>query len=130
MKTAKNINEHSQTTLNVGDAVYTTTLGQLKKDDVKFIIHTLGPIPGSQSIKLVKLSIFNTLKLADHLGVKSLVLPAISGGIFAASGPQRWAKNVRQLIIEAINDYINSQPTKIKTIYLISINEKDQRLWS
>jgi len=128
MKTAKNINDQSQTVLNVGDAVYTSTAGQLKTDKVQFIIHTLGPVAGSDDISLVQLSIFNTLALADHLQIKSLVLPAISGGIFAAGQPG-WATQVRQLILEAIDKYMNTQPTKIGKIYIISYDLNDKSLW-
>jgi uncharacterized membrane protein len=58
----------------------------------------------------------------------SPVLPAISGGIFAHSIPL-WPKEVRKLIVEEINNYMNNQQTQMQKIYLISSNSKDQNLW-
>jgi len=128
MKKAKNSEDKSQLKLKIGEAVYTPTQGQLLTDRVKYIIHTLGPVAGVDDISLVKTSIFNTLKMADHLHVKTLILPAISGGIFASGNPL-WSTEVRKLIVEEIKNYMNNQPTQIQTIYLISIDEKDQKLW-
>lgn len=128
MTSAKNINNQSQLELKVGQTVYTSTIGQLSKDNVKYIIHALGPIADQQNISLIKTTIFNVLKMSDFLNAKNIVIPAISGGIFAGSDPN-WPKQIRQLIIDEINNYMNNQPTKISKIYLISINETDQKLW-
>lgn len=114
--------------LKVGNAAYTSVDGQLKLDKISYIIHGLGPVAGSDDISLIKATIYNILKLADHLTIKTIILPAISGGIFALGDPT-WATKIRQLIIDEIKNYINNQPTKIQKIYLISYDNKDQALW-
>ena len=75
---------------------------------------------GIDDIRLIKLTIFNILKLADHLNLKTMILPAVSGGIFAGDN-KKWATDIRKLIIDEINNYMNNQLTKIKKIYIISM---------
>jgi O-acetyl-ADP-ribose deacetylase (regulator of RNase III) len=115
--------------LETGDAVWTPTLGLLQKDNVQVIIHTLGPIAGQEPIQLIAKTIDNVMKLADHLKIKTLILPAISGGIFATGHPT-WATEIRQLILKSLTHYMITHPkTSIRKVYLISYSQEDQNLW-
>jgi O-acetyl-ADP-ribose deacetylase (regulator of RNase III) len=115
--------------LKTGEAVWTSTAGQLLQDNVKTIIHTLGPVAGYEDINLVSDCILNVLKLADHLQIQTLILPAISGGIFA-SGHPTWPTQIRQLILKDIQTYLKTTPeTSIKNVYLISYDQADRDLW-
>jgi O-acetyl-ADP-ribose deacetylase (regulator of RNase III) len=118
----------AQLPIKINTPVYTPTSGQLITDGVKYIIHGLGPVAGIDDISLIKITIFSVLKLADELGVKTLILPAISGGIFAMSDPQ-WPVRIRKIIVNEIINYMNNQPAQISKIYLISYDDKDQKLW-
>jgi uncharacterized protein (DUF1810 family)/O-acetyl-ADP-ribose deacetylase (regulator of RNase III) len=126
MKTAKYIDETLvNLPLNVSDVVYTLTDGQLKKDNVKYIIHGLGPILSDDKtqLHLIRNTIINILNMSNHLNVKTLILPAISGGIYA--GSDEIGIQVRKLILETINTY----KYKLPDIYLISYSKKDNLLW-
>ncbi len=115
--------------LKTGEAVWTPTAGLLQKDDVKAIIHTLGPVAGCEPIELITDSISNVLELANHLQIDTLILPAISGGIFA-SGHPTWPTEIRQLILTSVKAYMKNVPsTSIRNIYLISYDQNDQNLW-
>ena len=112
--------------LHVGDVAYTTTDGQLKSNNVDYIIHALGPSSGEPLGQVVD-AVTNVLTMADSLGVKSVVLPAISGGIFVNSDA-RLGKKIRKLILGAIRSYIKCS-TKIQKVYLISSSPEDLKLW-
>ncbi len=114
--------------LSVGDAVYTSTSGRLQKDNVSYIIHGVGPIAGQDELELVKVTIRNVLVIADFLQLKSLILPAISGGIYV-QGNKDLGKRVRTLIKEAIKEYINDSETNLETIYIISYDDEDAEMW-
>jgi O-acetyl-ADP-ribose deacetylase (regulator of RNase III) len=67
--------------LPAGEAVGTTA-GNLP---AQYVIHTVGPIYhqcGDQCAALLASCYINSLKLADELGCKEIVFPAISTGIY------------------------------------------------
>ena len=69
--------------LPTGKAVVTTG-GKLK---AKYVIHTVGPICSSGKLtekkrKLLKDAYFNSLKLAEDKGIKSISFPSISTGAY------------------------------------------------
>lgn len=127
MKSAKYVNDKNiKLPLKTSEVVYTLTDGKLIKNNVKYIIHSLGPIINedfTNYIVDIENVIINTLKMADYLKIKTLILPAISGGIYAGSKENEI--KVRQLILQTINNYSN----KDLSIYLISYNENDNKLW-
>lgn len=127
MKTARYINNNKvKLPLKTSEVVYTLTDGKLKKNNIKYIIHALGPIIEGEFdnyIDDIKNVIINILKMAKYLKIKTLILPAISGGIYA--GNKENEIKVRHLILQTINDY----HFKDLTIYLISYNEDDNKLW-
>ncbi len=72
----------------------------------KYIIHAVGPVwgEGAEDNKLA-LAITGTLRLADHLGLSSIALPAISTGIFRF--PKERAARV---ILRAVREYFSIKP--------------------
>ncbi len=114
--------------LKLGESVWTLTDGQLLYDNVDYMIHGLGPVAGIHDISEINQTIVNVLNLATQLKVETLILPAISGGIFAIGHPT-WAKEIRQLILDTIDTYLANTHTTLKQIYLVSYDENDQNLW-
>lgn len=127
MKTAKYINNSNvKLPLKTSDVVYTLTDGKLKQNNVKYIIHALGPIINgdfTDYIDDIKNVIINILKMAKYLKIKTLILPAISGGIYAGNKDNEI--KVRKLILQTINEYYSDH----FNIYLISYSENDNKLW-
>ena len=98
----------------------------MKSNNVDYIIHALGPSSGEPLGQVVD-AVTNVLTMADSLGVKSVVLPAISGGIFVNSDA-RLGKKIRKLILGTVGSYIKG-PTKIQKVYLISSSPEDLKHW-
>ena len=102
----------------LGEAVITTG-GNLP---AKYVIHTVGPrydidIESEESLYN---AVFNSLKLADINKLQSISLPAISTGIFGY--PLNEAADV---ILKAIDDFVESKPEFIKEINLVLFSNKD-----
>ncbi|TZF92765.1 O-acetyl-ADP-ribose deacetylase [Chryseobacterium panacisoli] len=66
---------------NTGEAVVTTA-GNLS---AKYVIHTVGPVWNNnkeKESKLLATCYYNSLKLAESLGVKTIAFPNISTGVY------------------------------------------------
>lgn len=92
----------------VGGVVITTG-GNLK---AKYVIHAIGPMmgEGDEDNKL-RNATFNSLKLADEKGIKSISFPAISTGIFGYP-LERCAKVMLNTTIE----YLKSETTRLERV--------------
>ncbi|MBO3800451.1 MAG: macro domain-containing protein [Candidatus Brockarchaeota archaeon] len=86
--------------IKVGEAVYTSA-GSLK---AKYVIHTVGPRMGEgDEDEKLRNATLNSLKLAEQLGLNSIVFPAISTGIFGYPKDK-----CAQVMLRTIKDYILS----------------------
>ena len=85
----------------------------------KYIIHTVGPryyFNPSPEVTL-RNAYFNSLKLADDLGLESIAFPSISTGAFAYP-----YKEAAEIAIKTICEF---HPKNLKTVYIcIYFNEK------
>ncbi len=102
----------------LGEAVITTG-GNLP---AKYVIHTVGPRYGIDPNPAESLynAVFNSLKIADINKLKSISLPAISTGIFGYP-----LNEAADIILKAINDFVEANPENIKEIHLILFSNKD-----
>ena len=85
--------------------------------NVKYIIHTVGPRYWSDPNpkETLKNSYLNSLKLADELGLESIVFPSISTGAFGY--PVNAAAEV------CADTICNYKPKTIKYVYMCVIDE-------
>jgi len=88
----------------VGNAVVTTG-GSLP---ARFVIHAVGPVWGEgEEDEKLKSAVFNSLKKAQELGLKSISIPAISSGIFGFP-KKRCAEIIIKTIVEFFKENKNS----------------------
>jgi O-acetyl-ADP-ribose deacetylase (regulator of RNase III) len=87
----------------------------------KFIIHAVGPVWGSgdEASKLAR-AVAGSLELADHLGLISLALPAISTGIFGY--PLREAAAV--ILSELVNYAREKSPGSLQRLQLVLYDDR------
>ncbi|MEM1557533.1 MAG: macro domain-containing protein [Thermoproteota archaeon] len=106
--------------IRVGEAVYTSA-GSLK---AKYVIHTVGPRmgEGNEDEKL-KNATLNSLRLAEQLGLNSIVFPAISTGVFGYPKDK-----CAQVMLRAIKDYILSG-SKLKEIMVCLYDDETYRIF-
>lgn len=106
--------------IKVGGAVYTSA-GSLK---AKYIIHTVGPRMGEDDEdEKLRNATLNSLKLAEQLSLSSIVLPAVSTGIFGYPKDR-----CAQVMLKAIKDYILSGG-RLKEIMLCLYDEETYRIF-
>lgn len=77
----------------------------------RFIIHAVGPVwhGGSQGEdELLYAAITHSLEKAQHLGLKSIAIPAISSGIFGFPKERN-----AQIIIRAVLDFCRNNPASV-----------------
>ncbi|MFV0387601.1 MAG: O-acetyl-ADP-ribose deacetylase [Pyrinomonadaceae bacterium] len=104
--------------LPAGNAVITTA-GNLP---AKFVIHTVGPIYGSENgaeISLLKNAYNNSLKLAEGLSLESIAFPAISTGAYG------FPKSLAAEIVSALLSAAVPKLKSIHKIYLVYFSHKD-----
>lgn len=90
----------------------------------KFVIHTVGPIYGSNKGKDAQMlsdSYFNCLKLAAENDIKTISFPSISTGAFCY--PKHEAAQVASLAIE---DFLERNTT-IEQIFLVFFSQSDAK---
>ncbi|MEM2940402.1 MAG: macro domain-containing protein [Thermoproteota archaeon] len=106
--------------IRVGEAVYTSA-GSLK---AKYIIHTVGPRirEGDEDEKL-RTATLNSLKLAEQLGLSSIVFPAISTGIFGYPKDR-----CAQVMLRTIKDYTLAGG-RLKDIIICLYDEETYRIF-
>ncbi len=106
--------------IKVGEAVYTSA-GLLK---AKYVIHTVGPRmgEGNEEEKL-KNATLNSLKLAEQLGLNSIVFPAISTGIFGYPKDK-----CAQVMLRTVKEYVLSGG-KLKEIMFCLYDDETHRIF-
>jgi O-acetyl-ADP-ribose deacetylase (regulator of RNase III) len=106
--------------IRVGEAVYTSA-GSLK---AKYIIHTVGPRMGEgDEDEKLRTATLNSLKLAEQLGLSSIVFPAISTGIFGYPKDR-----CAQVMLRTIKEYILSGG-RLKGILICLYDEATYRVF-
>jgi len=106
--------------IKVGESVYTSA-GSLK---ARYVIHTVGPRmgEGNEDEKL-KNAVLNSLRLAEQLGLNSIVFPAISTGVFGYPKDR-----CAQVMLRTIKDYVLSEG-KLKEIMVCLYDEETYRIF-
>ena len=86
-------------------SVAVTTAGSLP---ARYVIHAVGPVwgEGGENEKL-KSAVFNSLRKAQELGLKSMSIPAISSGIFGFP-KKKCAEIIVKVIVEFFKENSNS----------------------
>jgi O-acetyl-ADP-ribose deacetylase (regulator of RNase III) len=106
--------------IKVGEAVYTSA-GLLK---AKYVIHTVGPRMGEgDEEEKLKNATLNSLKLAERLGLNSIVFPAISTGIFGYPKDK-----CAQVMLRTVKEYILSEG-KLKEIMFCLYDDETYRIF-
>jgi O-acetyl-ADP-ribose deacetylase (regulator of RNase III) len=106
--------------VKVGEAVYTSA-GALK---AKYVIHTVGPRMGEgDEDEKLRNATLNSLKLAEQLGLDSIVFPAISTGIF---GYPR--ERCALVMLSTIKEYVLSEG-RIREITICLYDEETYRIF-
>lgn len=90
----------------------------------RYVIHTVGPIYGQengQEDEYLEACYFESLKLAEEKGLKTVAFPNLSTGLY------RYPKDeAAEIALRSINGYIEANPQSgLETIYLVSFNKKD-----
>ncbi|MEM1554707.1 MAG: macro domain-containing protein, partial [Thermoproteota archaeon] len=106
--------------VKVGEAVYTSA-GSL---NAKYVIHAVGPRmgEGNEDEKL-RNATWNSLKLAEQLGLNSIVFPAISTGVFGYPKDK-----CAQVMLKTIKDYVLSGG-KLKEIMICLYDDETYRIF-
>ena len=72
----------------------------------KYVIHAVGPIySGDESAKDLEGAYYNSLRVADENGIKSIAFPAISTGIYGYP-----LKDAAKVTFDAIEKYFENNP--------------------
>lgn len=90
-------------------------------DNVKIIIHTVGPIYEKEDIDLLKNCYINSLKIAETNKIKSIAFPAISTGVYGVP-IELSAKIVKQVL----DDYKSGV---IEKVLLVLFDEGDYEVY-
>jgi len=103
--------------LPIGKAVITTG-GKLK---ARYVIHTVGPICGDRNRnmtdkekELLSKAYFNSLKVADEFGLKSVSFPSISTGVYKCS-----IKDASKVALETIVRFLKEYAQNIKQVNMV-----------
>lgn len=106
--------------VKVGEAAYTSA-GALR---AKYVIHAVGPRMGEgDEDEKLRNATLNSLKLAEQLGLSSIVFPAISTGIF---GYPR--ERCARIMLGTIREYVLSGG-RIRGIMLCLYDEETYRIF-
>jgi len=104
-------------------SVAVTTAGSLP---ARYVIHAIGPVwgEGGENEKL-KSAVFNSLRKAQELGLRSMSIPAISSGIFGFP-----KKRCAEILIETIVEFFkeNSDST-LKVVNCCNIDDLTTNLF-
>ena len=92
--------------------------------NVKFVIHTVGPVwrgGGSNEEQLLAFCYFNSLKLAEELKIKSIAFPNISTGVYGF--PKMLAANIA---VDTVKRYLSGNYQFEKVIFVAFDEENFQ----
>jgi len=103
--------------------VAVTGAGKLK---AKYVIHAVGPIwrgGKNNEENLLREAVYNSLKKASELNLKSISLPAISMGIFG------YPKNLGTVtVLQAIKDFFKENPhSTLKIVRIVNLSDEMTR---
>ncbi len=98
--------------------VAVTSGGNLK---VKYVIHTVGPIwgEGDEDSKLSR-AFYNSLLKADELGLKSIVFPAVSSGIYGFP-----KKRCAEIFFKTVKRYLKEKKSGLTLIKMCLYSFED-----
>ncbi len=93
----------------------------------KFVIHTVGPIYGSEGGReneLLQSCYINSLERAREVGARTVVFPAISTGVF------RFPKDkAAKIAFDTVQTYIDSFPDDFDEILFVVFSEIDKKIY-
>ena len=92
----------------------------------KFVIHTVGPIYGSNQGKDAQMlsdCYFNCLSLAAEHDIKTISFPSISTGAFAYPKPE-----AAQVSSQSIEDFLERNST-VEQVFLVFYSQNDARIF-
>jgi O-acetyl-ADP-ribose deacetylase (regulator of RNase III) len=94
----------------------------------KYVIHTVGPIYNSYGDKKIAAQLlancyFNSLKLAEQRGLKSIAFPSISTGVYG------YPKNEAALIVHKVLAKYLSSPRAIEEIVFVLHTSEDMDIY-
>lgn len=101
-----------------GDAVITSGYN-LK---ARFVIHTVGPVwQGGQSNEdvLLRHAYYNSLKLADEKGLKTIAFPSISTGAYGFP-----VERAAFAALSTVKNYLMGETTNLEKVVFVLFNDK------
>ncbi|HEX3572894.1 MAG TPA: O-acetyl-ADP-ribose deacetylase [Acidobacteriaceae bacterium] len=93
----------------------------------KFIIHTVGPIYGSnggRDAELLAACYTNSLSLAAELGCRSIAFPSISTGAYGYP-----IAEASRIALTAIREYVSANPSAFDLIELVTFSASDEPIY-
>jgi O-acetyl-ADP-ribose deacetylase len=94
---------------------------------VKWIIHTVGPIYGREKEKeesLLTSCYLESLRLAVDHGCRSLAFPSISTGAYGYP-----IERASQIAMSAIRDFLKANPDRLDLIEIATFSKRDYRAY-
>src|SRR6185437_9695085 len=94
---------------------------------VKFIIHTVGPVcgqHGGREPELLASCYTASLKLGAEHGCRSIAFPSISTGAYGYP-----VAEASQVALAAIGDFVSEHPGVYELIELVTFSERDERAY-
>ncbi|MEC0225635.1 O-acetyl-ADP-ribose deacetylase [Paenibacillus alba] len=107
----------------IGEAVITTA-GKL---DVKFVIHTVGPVWNngkSNEEEKLKNCYMNTLDLANQNNIESIAFPNISTGIYKFP-----KKRAAEIAISSLREFIEGNNSSLKRIQFVCFDDENYQIY-
>ena len=85
----------------------------------RYVIHAVGPVwgVGEEDAKL-SAAVTGSLRVADELGLKSVVFPAISTGIFGFPKEQ-----AAKIMLDTISEYFSTVSSTLKTVRFVLFDD-------
>jgi O-acetyl-ADP-ribose deacetylase (regulator of RNase III) len=109
--------------LNTGEAVATKAYNLEKTNNVKIIIHTVGPRFYNGDLDLLKNCYINSLKLAEENNCKSIAFPAIATGAYGVP-----IEKSAEIVRNVLNSYEFKEGI-IEEVILVLWREEDKLVY-
>lgn len=107
----------------VGEAKITKGYGL----SAKYIIHTVGPVYGSEAGReeeLLAACYKNSLLLGEDRGIKTIAFPCISTGVFA------FPKNkAAEIAVRTVDNFVHEHPETFESIIFVTFSEPDFEIY-
>ncbi|WP_156096968.1 macro domain-containing protein [Mesoaciditoga lauensis] len=92
----------------------------------KYVIHTVGPIWGEgEEDEKLESAFYNSLAKADEMGLKSIVFPAVSSGIYGFP-KERCAK----IFFKTVEKFLEGKTTTLELIKMCLFSKKDYDIFA